>query len=793
MPQLDGKQIKNLSTSLGKLSGTGVVTFNGATMSFGVGSTLRQQDENILVGHDVVNKNYVDAVAQGLHIKDSVHVVSLTNITLYGTQSVDGHLLDVNDRVLVNGQDGINATYSNGIYVVDSASWSRATDADGIGSTGEVQIGDFVFIGHGASYSGTGWVLNQSDSTNFDILVGTESQKWVQFSSAGVIEVGNGLDQNGTVISVNTGTAASGLTISTVDYSVKLTNTGVTAGSYGSATEIPTFSVDTQGRLTSAGTVSLDLTSGNQAIAIGPAPDPGGYGDGIFTTFTSSTPIGTAIDEINEILLLLAPSPPLTNWLTAFSNPAPTLTTIPLNSTPRMIGTTNATSNVLFTQTPSFTLSSSVGLGANARTRNGSFVFTLKDWNGNVIETTSITASSTSKTTGTLRYTIGDPYTLAGQAGFWTGVTSFTGVSFNSTTIPKGTASRTLSFEHPGAAPSYTTTTKTSATFYVDEATHTPSVNTLTIGTLPAMDRRISGVPGLTGGVSIPITSFIINSVSTYFYSNSGAYNITGTGIVPANSQAFDTIPTALNENQTFTSKTASVVSTPTYLESLSVIITPKNREGLSGTVGSKTFNNGTDGYLRIDTQSNESTRRTSGTGSYPATGYNNPYDSTISLKTGDYVNELQLLNGLYKRPSAVNYTTFGGPDYSTGIGTNIRWVTFNLGSFTLKQNFDINFISASNIPASSGTTAFYLQVLALGSTGNLGNPDKWINGNAPYNMDPTPGIGSDGISACTIATSNTRRVTFGSNVITGSNFIVRIGLPSGSNITFSGVTKTDV
>lgn len=793
MPQLDGKQIKDLSTSLGKLSGTGVVTFNGATMSFGVGSTLRQQDENILVGHDVVNKNYVDAVAQGLHIKDSVHVISLSPITLSGTQSVDDHLLEVGDRVLVNGQDNTTATSSNGIYVVDSASWSRATDADGITGltqSGEVQIGDFVFVAYGTTYLGTSWVLSQSDSTDFDILVGTESQHWTQFSSAGNITAGDGLNQTGNQFDVNVGT---GLTISNSN-TVDLANTAVTAGSYGSATEIPTFSVDAQGRLTSAGTVSLDLTSGNQTIAIGPAPDPGGYGDGIFTTFTSSTPIGTAIDEINEILLLLAPTPPNDNWLGAFSNPAPTLTTTTLSNTPRMIGTTNATSNVLFTQTPSFTLSSSVGLGANARTRNGSFVFTLKDWNGNVIETTSITASSTSKTTGTLRYTIGDPYTLAGQAGFWTGVTSFTGVSFNSTTIPKGTASRTLSFEHPGAAPSYTTTTKTSATFYVDEAAHTPSVSSLTIGTLPAMDRWISGVPGLTGGVSIPITSFVINSVSTYFYSNTGAYNITGTGIVPANSQAFDTIPTGLNENQTFNSKTASVTSSSLYSESLSVTITPKNREGVSWTPQTITFNNGTDGYLRIDTQSNESTRRTSGTGSYPATGYNNPYDSTISLKTGDYVNELQLLNGLYRRPSAVNYINFGGYDYSTGIGTNIRWVTFNLGSFTGKQNFDINFINASNIPAASGTTAFYLQVLALGSTGTLGSPTEWINGNAPYNNNPTPGIGTEGISACTIANSNTRRVTFGNNVITGSNFIVRIGLPSGSTtITFSGVTKTDV
>ena len=41
---------------------------------------------------------------------------------------------------------------------------------------------------------------------------------------------------------------------------------------------------------------------------IGPAED-GTYGDGLFTDFTSSTPIGTAIDRINEVLRALAPPP----------------------------------------------------------------------------------------------------------------------------------------------------------------------------------------------------------------------------------------------------------------------------------------------------------------------------------------------------------------------------------------------------------------------------------------------------------------------------------------------------
>jgi hypothetical protein len=268
MALLDGKQLRDSSLSLNKVSGvSGLVNFTtAATMSFDVGSVLRQADANINVGTDVANKNYVDAVAQGLNIKDPVQVIATGSISLSGTGSViDGFTVSSGDRVLVNGQAGFGVpTFSNGIYIVDPGTWTRSNDSDGLTVLGEVQIGDFVFVVFGDSYKSSGWVLSQSDSVDFNILVGTESQKWVQFSDAGNYNAGDGLVQVGNNINVNTGDPnLTGLTIS-LD-TVTLTNTGATAGVYGSSTEFTTFTVDSQGRLTSASTIGIDDISQNLA------------------------------------------------------------------------------------------------------------------------------------------------------------------------------------------------------------------------------------------------------------------------------------------------------------------------------------------------------------------------------------------------------------------------------------------------------------------------------------------------------------------------------------------------
>lgn len=63
----------------------------------------------------------------------------------------------------------------------------------------------------------------------------------------------------GTVTNIATGTGLSGGPISTSG-TISLANTTVVPGAYGSATQVPTFTVDAQGRLTIAGNVNISGT-----------------------------------------------------------------------------------------------------------------------------------------------------------------------------------------------------------------------------------------------------------------------------------------------------------------------------------------------------------------------------------------------------------------------------------------------------------------------------------------------------------------------------------------------------
>jgi hypothetical protein len=131
-----------------------------------------------------VSKAYVDSVAKGLDVKDSVVTATTGNITLSGLISVGSVTVSANDRVLV--KDQTNAS-ENGIYVAASGAWSRAADAT-VGTGATLTIGAFTFVEGGAN-QGKGFVYSAANT-------------WSQFSDTGILSAGNGISTSSNTITV---------------------------------------------------------------------------------------------------------------------------------------------------------------------------------------------------------------------------------------------------------------------------------------------------------------------------------------------------------------------------------------------------------------------------------------------------------------------------------------------------------------------------------------------------------------------------------------------------------------
>jgi hypothetical protein len=141
---------------------------------------------------DAANKRYVDAAVVGIDWKASVKVATTADITLSGTQTIDGVSLGVGDRVLVKNQS--NKT-ENGIYTVASSTWSRATDAD---TAAELTSGFAVFVEQGTVNADSGWVL----TTDGAVTLGTTELDFTQFTGLGQVVAGSGLTKSGNTLDV---------------------------------------------------------------------------------------------------------------------------------------------------------------------------------------------------------------------------------------------------------------------------------------------------------------------------------------------------------------------------------------------------------------------------------------------------------------------------------------------------------------------------------------------------------------------------------------------------------------
>jgi hypothetical protein len=220
-PVLDGVTITNST-----INSTTIGLTTPAAAAFTSASSTSQPIGN----NDLTNKLYVDSLALGISWKQPVIAATTGNITLSGTQTIDTVPVLAGERVLVKNQTN---DYENGIYIAAAGPWSRSPDAN----SWDELISALVFVTEGG-LAGSAWYCSAQPGGT----LGVTAVLWNNFSVGGVYFAGTGL------------------TLTTGD-TFNIANTTVTPASYGSGSQVATFTVNQQGQLTAAANANIAIAA----------------------------------------------------------------------------------------------------------------------------------------------------------------------------------------------------------------------------------------------------------------------------------------------------------------------------------------------------------------------------------------------------------------------------------------------------------------------------------------------------------------------------------------------------
>jgi hypothetical protein len=214
--------------------------------------------------NDIVNKSYADSIATGVNFHAACNyatTAALSPANTYnngtggigatltassnGTLTIDGYTFvsgDVGKRILIKNE---SAGANNGVYTLTQAGTgslpyilTRATDYDTSGTgTNEIDQGDLLLVLSGTDNANTSWV----QQTPLPVTVGTTALVFIEFAA------------------VQTYTAGTGLSLATNQFSI--TNVG-TAGTYGSASQVPVVVTNAQGQVTSVTNTPIAIAGG---------------------------------------------------------------------------------------------------------------------------------------------------------------------------------------------------------------------------------------------------------------------------------------------------------------------------------------------------------------------------------------------------------------------------------------------------------------------------------------------------------------------------------------------------
>ena len=305
--------------------------------------------------NDIVNQAYVDAVAQGLAFKQPANFTTTGNITLSGL-AVQGNgdwtaTLTAGNRILVKNQ---TAGADNGIYVAAAGAWSRSSDAN----TWNEIVSAYLFVLAGTVWAGSSWVdTNQQGGT-----LGTTPITFTQFSN------------NATY------TAGTGLTLSGFQFSI--TPVG-TAGTYGSASQVPVIVTNASGQVSSVTNTAIAIAN-TQVSGLGTMSTQNANAVAITGGTINGATIGASTAAAITGTTITATS--------YFSGPGTNLTG---TASGLSIGGNAATATSAGSVTNSLTINSGGAGGASPQTFNGGAAITISYNTVGAPSTTGTNASGT--------------------------------------------------------------------------------------------------------------------------------------------------------------------------------------------------------------------------------------------------------------------------------------------------------------------------------------------------------------------------------------------------------------
>ena len=239
---------------------------------------------------DAATKAYVDSVAEGLDIKESVKVATtaaLPAVTYDNGASGVGATLTADANGALAAIDGVtvsatttrlliknqSSALQNGIYVVTTVGdagtafvLTRSGDMDG--SPASEIPGAFVFVEEGTTNADAGFVC----TTNAPVTMGSTAINFTQFSGAGAITAGDGLSKTGDTLDVNVDDVTTAIVADAVvvKTSANLTTPNIGVANGDSFTASGTVSATgniTGGNLTTGGDVTTVTVTASGAIA----------------------------------------------------------------------------------------------------------------------------------------------------------------------------------------------------------------------------------------------------------------------------------------------------------------------------------------------------------------------------------------------------------------------------------------------------------------------------------------------------------------------------------------------